>query len=220
MLRVRRHPPVLPECLLPPRPDLGNPVHSLERGGDEFSVVSNGNVSSLLELERGVLDEGDQLRSKKGIEGSWVVPISGTNSRDSTSQPDAELAQAQSNLPHRLCSNAPLPSTTRNRRVGTHHDHLLAVRPSEGLCPPDLSRVPLHLEVFVALARTEPEAFCVVSDKHCPVAGVHVDRAEVALFDSHGCELFLGLVGVVERLVITTIAVLDEKDGQRSPGRT
>jgi hypothetical protein len=29
------------------------------------------------------------------------------------------------------------------------------------------------------------------------VAGVHIDRAEVALFDSHGSELFLGSVGVV-----------------------
>lgn len=67
----------------------------------------------------------------------------------------------------------------------THDDHLLAVGPPERLGPPDLPRVPLHLEVLVAFRPAETEGLCVVSHKHRPVARVDVARAKVALFDTH-----------------------------------
>lgn len=39
----------------------------------------------------------------------------------------------------------------------THHHHLLAVSPPEGLRPPELSRVALHLEVLVAFRSAKAE---------------------------------------------------------------
>jgi hypothetical protein len=37
----------------------------------------------------------------------------------------------------------------------------------------------------VALGPTEPETFGVISDKHVPVPGIDIGRAEVALLDTH-----------------------------------
>jgi hypothetical protein len=47
--------PVLPECAFSLGSDLGDSLHGLERRGDEFAVVPDGNVAALLELEGGVL---------------------------------------------------------------------------------------------------------------------------------------------------------------------
>ena len=71
-------------------------------------------------------------------------------------------------------------------RCKTHDDHLLAVRPTERLCPPDFTWVTLHLEVFVAFGGAETETLCVIPDKHGTMSRVDIDGAEVALFDTHG----------------------------------
>jgi len=47
--------PVLEEGALSSLLDLGNTLDGLESGLDELSIVSHGNVSSLLELEGGIL---------------------------------------------------------------------------------------------------------------------------------------------------------------------
>ena len=67
-LPPRRHPkvrmnyaPVLPESPLPPGFDLGNSLHSLDGSRYQLPVVPDGNVSSLLELERGVLRDSSEL---------------------------------------------------------------------------------------------------------------------------------------------------------------
>lgn len=67
----------------------------------------------------------------------------------------------------------------------TYNDHLLAIRSPERLGPPDLPRVPLHLEVFMTFRSAEPKCFRIVSNKHSPMAWVDVTRAKVTLFDTH-----------------------------------
>lgn len=67
----------------------------------------------------------------------------------------------------------------------TYNDHLLAIRSPERLGPPNLPRVPLHLEVFMTFRSAEPECFRIVSNKHSSMAWVDVTRAEITLFDTH-----------------------------------
>jgi hypothetical protein len=61
--------------------------------------------------------------------------------------------------------------------------HFLAGSLAEGLCPLQLARVALHLEVLVALAPTEPENSGIVADKSYAFAWVGGPTAEVAGFD-------------------------------------
>jgi hypothetical protein len=72
------------------------------------------------------------------------------------------------------------------RQRPTHNDHLLAVCPPERFRPSDLSRVPLHLEVFVTFRGAKPKRLGIVPDKHGAVSGVDVARAKVAFLDTHG----------------------------------
>lgn len=123
--------PVLPERLFSLGPDLGDPVHGLDRRGNEFSIISDGDIASFLEFVRRVLG------STFGF-------------------------------------------------TDTHDDHFLSVCSSKGFCPSNLSRVSLHLEVFVALGGTESETFRIVSHKHGTMTWVDIDRAKVTLFDTHG----------------------------------
>ena len=69
--------------------------------------------------------------------------------------------------------------------LGTTHDgHLLPCSLPEHLGPPDLPRVPLHLEVLVALALAEDELLCVVAHEHHPATWVDGAGAEVAVIHS------------------------------------
>lgn len=70
---------------------------------------------------------------------------------------------------------------------GTHNDHLLAVCTPESFRPPDLPGVPLHLEVFMTFGTAESECLGIITDKHGSMSWVDIARAEVALFDTHGC---------------------------------
>ena len=58
---------------------------------------------------------------------------------------------------------------------------LLASRFAEGLCPSDLARVALLLEVLVAFGSTEVEGLAVVANELDAMAWVHSRRAEIAL---------------------------------------
>ena len=68
----------------------------------------------------------------------------------------------------------------------THNDHLLPICPPESLCPPNLSGIPLHLEILMTFRSTEPETLRIIPHEHRTMAWVDVDRAEVALFNTHG----------------------------------
>lgn len=67
----------------------------------------------------------------------------------------------------------------------THDNHLLSICPPERLCPSNLSRVPLHLEILMTFGPAKSEAFRIVSDEHVSISGVDISRAEVTLFDTH-----------------------------------
>ena len=47
--------PVLEESTFSPRSDFSHSLHCLDSGLDQLSVVSNGNVSTLFELDRRIL---------------------------------------------------------------------------------------------------------------------------------------------------------------------
>lgn len=47
--------PVLEKCAFSPRPDLSHSLHCLDGCLDEFSVVSDGDISALLELDCRIL---------------------------------------------------------------------------------------------------------------------------------------------------------------------
>jgi hypothetical protein len=69
--------------------------------------------------------------------------------------------------------------------LNTHDHHLFAIRPSKRFGPSNLSRVPLHLEVFVTFGRAKPKSFCVVANEHGAMTRVGIDGTKVALFDTH-----------------------------------
>ena len=72
-----------------------------------------------------------------------------------------------------------------HEKADAYNDHFLSVCPSERFSPSDLTRVTLHLEIFMTFRRAKSKAFCVIPDEHCAVAWIDVDGAEVALFDTH-----------------------------------
>mmetsp|Transcript_43382 Transcript_43382/g.131975 ORF Transcript_43382/g.131975 Transcript_43382/m.131975 type:complete len:288 (-) Transcript_43382:144-1007(-) len=93
----------------------------------------------------------------------------------------------QYRLPHEgaVVLDGAVPSLLEfERRV---HRHLLPPGLAVRLRPGDLPRIALLVEGTVAFRAAESELLRVIPDEDYSVAGVARGRAEVALFDPHGC---------------------------------
>jgi ABC-type enterochelin transport system substrate-binding protein len=65
--------PILDELILTALSNLEHALHGTHGGSHHFAIISNGNISTLLKLERSILLQNEQESSRQLLEKSILV---------------------------------------------------------------------------------------------------------------------------------------------------